>query len=205
MPITAQWWCLFSKRARESAPYPADFYIIGKDTPNRFGQSLGSNISEDPRFSFYFGCVVEVAVEVWNSIVHFSILPDQGEILQLLWAFSLWCVTHLKKLHAQLQEGIQRQLTLRTSKIHLAVHQGNCQREALCCKWYIIVLIFIQFYLSLEPFRIYYRTGTSKISAMTAYSVLMGWIFKSLREAKNGIHSIQKVRCQVRGCPVNFR
>ena len=25
-------------------------------------------------------------VEVWNALVHFSVLPDQGQILNLLWA-----------------------------------------------------------------------------------------------------------------------
>ena len=75
-----------SKRARESPPSPADFYLIGKDIQNRFGQSIGSNKSEDRRFRSYFGCGVEVAVEVWNALVNFAILPDEGQILHLLWA-----------------------------------------------------------------------------------------------------------------------
>ena len=75
-----------SKRAQESPPSPANFYVIRKDIQNWFGQSIGSNKSEDHRFRSNFGCSVEVAVEVWNALVHDAILPDQGQSLHLLWA-----------------------------------------------------------------------------------------------------------------------
>ena len=34
----------------------------------------------------YFGCGAEGAVEVWNALVCFAVLPDEGQILHLLWA-----------------------------------------------------------------------------------------------------------------------
>ena len=73
-----------SKRAGESPPSPANFNVIGKYFQNQFGKSIGSNKSEDFRFWAYFGCGAEVAVKVWDALVHFAILPDQGQILHLL-------------------------------------------------------------------------------------------------------------------------
>ena len=120
-----------SKRARESPPSPADFYLIGKDIQNRFGQSIGSNKSEDRRFRSYFGCGVEVAVEVWNALVNFDPPGWRADSSSSLGTLLYEVLPNRRNCMRSCRWAHRGNWPKDTSKIHLAIHWGHCQLGAM--------------------------------------------------------------------------
>ena len=47
---------------------------------------MGSDLSEDQRFREFFRCSAEVALIMWNLLIKHLLLPDEAQIVHLLWA-----------------------------------------------------------------------------------------------------------------------
>jgi hypothetical protein len=73
------------KRKRESNPTANDFYRIGQEIQNRIGRKISASISEDRRFREFFGAGVRVVMATWNLLVETELLPEDGQIVHLLW------------------------------------------------------------------------------------------------------------------------
>ena len=62
------------------------FYVIGRGIMNRSDHQVGSDLSKDQRFREFFGCSSEVALIMWNLLIKHLLLPDEAQIVHLLWA-----------------------------------------------------------------------------------------------------------------------
>jgi hypothetical protein len=85
---------------------------------------------------------VEVAVEVWNSLFCFAVLPDKGQILHLLWAF-YFMKCYPTEETACAAAGKHAGVIDPKTKIHLAIHRGHCQLGALCCHCDALLFLFL--------------------------------------------------------------
>ena len=75
-----------TKQGRAFEPSLTDFYVIGKDLQNRTSHRVGSELSKDGRFHAFFGCGAHIALLLWQLLVSHALLPDESQILHLLWA-----------------------------------------------------------------------------------------------------------------------
>jgi hypothetical protein len=75
-----------TKRSRTTEPSVTDFYAIGGGIMNRSNHRSGSDLSEDQRFREFFRCSAEVALIMWNLLIKHLLLPDEAQIVHLLWA-----------------------------------------------------------------------------------------------------------------------
>ena len=78
-----------NKRTCGRKPTIEDFYLIGKDLQNRSGHKIGSELSEDGRFHFFFGCGAHIALILWQMLIKMCLLPNESQIVHLLWALFL--------------------------------------------------------------------------------------------------------------------
>ena len=75
-----------AKRKRGAPPALTDFYIFGKEVQNRSGQKVCTTMTEERRFHDFFGVGALVAIAAWNLLTVNNFVPDDGTILQFLWA-----------------------------------------------------------------------------------------------------------------------
>ena len=75
-----------TKRACNMAPTEGDFLAIGREIQNRSNHRVGTDLSENARFSSFFGCSAGVALITWVTMTAHSLLPDGGQIVHMLWA-----------------------------------------------------------------------------------------------------------------------
>lgn len=75
-----------TKRARTIEPSLTDIYVIGRDLQNRSNHRVGSELSEDGRFRAFFGCGAHIALLLWQLLIAHHLLPDESQIVHLLWA-----------------------------------------------------------------------------------------------------------------------
>ena len=93
-----------NKRAYCSKPTIEGFYLIGKDLQNRSGHKIGSELSEDRRFCFFFGCEAHIALILWQMLIKMCLLHNESQIVHLLWALFFMMVYPGEKMFHVLQQ-----------------------------------------------------------------------------------------------------